>query len=122
MEIHQIVLAITMFVCGALIAWLAVASWKRSLPLNEISGYRTETVMTNEEVWTEAHYAAAPWTALAAGASLISAIGYFFTSSDAATLVWTIVSLVVLSLGVAVGAVVAQKTAKEILARSPQHQ
>lgn len=114
----KLLLCATMLGAGALILWLARASRNRTLPLNDISGYKTRTVMSSEAAWEEAHYAAAPWTARTGAVFGITGLAMLLPLSD--TWIW-----VLLCLGVAVGMVVlfvgarvAQQTAKQVLGQA----
>lgn len=111
----KLLLCVTMLVCAALMLWLARASRNRALPLNDISGYKTRTVMSSEATWEEAHYVAAPWTARSGAVFGITGLAMLLPLSD--TWIFVLLGLgAVVGMGVLfVGARVAQQTAKQVL-------
>ncbi|MDK8354018.1 SdpI family protein [Actinotignum sp. UMB0459] len=101
---------------AALSGWLAYASRKKTLKLNELIGYRTEIIMTNQETWREAHAAAWPWTAASTACLILSGFAVFLPLSNEALAAIIILGMVVLLACICAGAHRAQKVAREILA------
>ncbi|MGJ9437383.1 SdpI family protein [Actinotignum sp. GS-2025b] len=73
----QIAVVIVVILWGSAVVsgWFAYASRKKTLKLNELVGYRTDIIMTNQETWQEAHAAAWPWTAAATACLVFSGFG-----------------------------------------------
>ncbi len=113
-----VVIVVTLWGSALLGGWLAYASRKKTLKLNELIGYRTEIIMTNQETWQEAHAAAWPWTAAATLCLFFSGFAVFLPFSDGALATIIILSMLVLLTCICAGAHRAQKVAKQILAVS----
>ncbi|MBS5749306.1 MULTISPECIES: SdpI family protein [Actinotignum] len=116
----QIAVVIVVILWGSAVVsgWFAYASRKKTLKLNELVGYRTDIIMTNQETWQEAHAAAWPWTAAATACLVFSGFAVLLPLSDGVIATIIILSMVVLLACVFAGAHRAQKVAKEILAAS----
>lgn len=110
----KILLSVVLLGTAALMGWLARVSRSRRLPLNDIAGYRTRTVMSSEAAWEEAHFVAAPWTARVGVVFGITGVVMLLPLSD--MWVWTVLGLgVVVGMVVLwIGAWVAQQTAKQV--------
>ncbi|MGJ9530217.1 SdpI family protein [Actinotignum sp. GS-2025a] len=110
-----VVIVVTLWGSALVSGWLAYASRKKTLKLNELIGYRTEIIMTNQETWQEAHAAAWPWIAAATACLVLSGFAVFLPVSDGVLAAIIILSMVVLLACVFAGARRAQKVAKHIL-------
>ncbi|MGJ9713002.1 SdpI family protein [Actinotignum sp. GS-2025d] len=113
-----VVIAVTLWGSAVVSGWLAYASRKKTLKLNELIGYRTDIIMTNQETWQEAHAAAWPWTAAATACLVFSGFAVLLPLPDGVLATIIILGMVVLLACVFAGAHRAQKVAKAILAAS----
>lgn len=112
----KILLFVVYLLAGVLFAWLAKASKEKKLKNNPFAGYRTKTIMTNDETWQAGHLAAWKWTALSAVLCFVVAVLIILSPGE--RLVWAVSfgSAILLLLLNAYGGEVAQRAAKNVLA------
>jgi hypothetical protein len=67
-----IALGVVVIASGAVLVWVAVASWQGRLQRNAIAGVRTPSTMRSDEAFAVANKAAAPW---AGAGGLVMALG-----------------------------------------------
>ncbi|WIK59287.1 SdpI family protein [Actinotignum urinale] len=115
----KIKLSVTALISTVLFAWLASVSRSGKLKRNIWAGYRTGTIMTNDETWYKAHLAAWKWTALTALVSAIASIGILSATNDSTlyawSLAWIITLIIITMIG---GAITAQRVATRLLKNS----
>lgn len=118
MPAERIFGVVILLAAAALFVWFAVVSKNKTLKLNYLVGYRTTVILTNEETWRVAHFAAWPWTAGSAAVYILAGLSLFLPFPDEAVGAIIIAGLV-LGLGAMfVGAHKAQQAAKEVLEKT----
>lgn len=111
----KLLLSVVYVATGILFAWLARASQKGTLRNNPVAGYRTATIMANDDTWRAGHVAAWRWTALVAVLSFVVAVAIACSPQERFLLAVSGGGAVALLALTCCGAAIAQRAAKRVL-------